>query len=324
MADKQTREEKMSAIQKKLEDGVREIFSSEKYREYISAMSRFPRYSINNSILIVSQLPEASLVCGFKKWQTDFNRTVNKGEHGIMILAPIKGKTEVVEEVYDENHRAVVDENGQHKTETVMREYQTFRPVYVFDVSQTSGDPIPALTEQLDKNVDSFDEMKQILMDISPVPVSFEVISGGANGYYSPSSEKIVIDERLPQLQMVKTMIHEIAHATLKHGSKEDKWDRQTKEVQAESVAYWVTQMMGLDTSEYSFGYISGWSKDKEMSELKESLDIIKQTADKLSLSIEEKIKELQSAKEDKVIETSAHGISEETTTCTAAVHRKR
>ena len=143
----------MEEIQKKLEDGVREIFSSERYREYISAMSRFPRYSINNSILIVSQLPEASLVCGFKKWQTDFNRTVNKGEHGIMILAPIKGKTEVVEEVYDENHRAVVDENGQHKTETVMREYQTFRPVYVFDVSQTSGDPIPALTEQLDKSV---------------------------------------------------------------------------------------------------------------------------------------------------------------------------
>lgn len=294
MAERQTREEKMSAIQKKLEDGVREIFSSEKYRKYISAMSKFPRYSINNCILIASQLPEASLVCGFRKWQTEFNRTVNKGEHGIMILAPIKGKTEVEEEVFDENNKAVVDENGNQKTEKVTREYQTFRPVYVFDVSQTSGDPIPALASELDENVDSFEETKRILISISPVPVSFEVINGGANGYYSPTTGKIVVDERLPQLQMLKTMIHEIAHATLGHGSKEDKWDRQTKEVQAESVAYWVTQMIGLDTSDYSFGYISGWSKDKEVSELKESLDVIKQTADKISISIDERVKELR------------------------------
>lgn len=294
MAERQTREEKMSAIQKKLEDGVREIFSSEKYRKYISAMSKFPRYSINNCILIASQLPEASLVCGFRKWQTEFNRTVNKGEHGIMILAPIKGKTEVEEEVFDENNKAVVDENGNQKIEKVTREYQTFRPVYVFDVSQTSGDPIPALASELDENVDSFEETKRILISISPVPVSFEVINGGANGYYSPTAGKIVVDERLPQLQMLKTMIHEIAHATLGHGSKEDKWDRQTKEVQAESVAYWVTQMIGLDTSDYSFGYISGWSKDKEVSELKESLDVIKQTADKISISIDERVKELR------------------------------
>ena len=298
MAERQTREEKMSAIQKKLEDGVRAIFTSEKYQEYISAMSKFPRYSINNCILIASQLPEASLVCGFRKWQTEFNRTVNKGEHGIMILAPIKGKTEVVEEVFDENNKAVVDENGNQKTEKVTREYQTFRPVYVFDVSQTSGDPLPTLASELNETVDSFEEMKSVLISISPVPVSFETINGGANGYYSPTAGKIVIDERLPQLQMLKTMVHEIAHATLGHGSKEDKWDRQTKEVQAESVAYWVTQMIGLDTSDYSFGYISGWSKDKEVSELKESLDVIKQTADKLSSSIEEKIKEMRKERE--------------------------
>ena len=318
MKERQTREEKMSAIQQKLEDGVREIFSSEKYWEYISAMSKFPRYSINNCILIASQLPEASLVCGFRKWQTEFNRTVNKGEHGIMILAPIKGKTEVEEEVFDENNRAVVDENGNQKTEKVMREYQTFRPVYVFDISQTSGDPVPTLATELDENVDSFEEMKEVLISISPVPISFEVINGGANGYYSPTAGKIVIDERLPQLQMLKTMIHEIAHATLGHGSKEDKWDRQTKEVQAESVAYWVTQMIGLDTSEYSFGYISGWSKDKEVSELKESLDVIKQTADKLSSSIEEKIRELRSEKE------ALPMVSEDKEPYVPAPHKKR
>ena len=318
MKERQTREEKMSAIQQKLEDGVREIFSSEKYREYISAMSKFPRYSINNCILIASQLPEASLVCGFRKWQTEFNRTVNKGEHGIMILAPIKGKTEVEEDVFDENNRAVVDENGNQKTEKVMREYQTFRPVYVFDVSQTSGDPVPTLATELDENVDSFEEMKEVLISISPVPISFEVINGGANGYYSPTAGKIVIDERLPQLQMLKTMVHEIAHATLGHGSKEDKWDRQTKEVQAESVAYWVTQMIGLDTSEYSFGYISGWSKDKEISELKESLDVIKQTADKISSSIEEKVRELRSEKE------ALPMVSEDKEPYVSAPHKKR
>lgn len=318
MAERQTREEKMSAIQKKLEDGVRAIFTSEKYQEYISAMSKFPRYSINNCILIASQLPEASLVCGFRKWQTEFNRTVNKGEHGIMILAPIKGKTEVVEEVFDENNKAVVDENGNQKTEKVTREYQTFRPVYVFDVSQTSGDPLPTLASELNETVDSFEEMKSVLISISPVPVSFETINGGANGYYSPTAGKIVIDERLPQLQMLKTMVHEIAHATLGHGSKEDKWDRQTKEVQAESVAYWVTQMIGLDTSDYSFGYISGWSKGKEVSELKESLNVIKQTADKLSSSIEEKIKEMRKERE------SLPMVSEEKEPYIPTSHKKR
>ena len=318
MAERQTREEKMSAIQKKLEDGVRAIFTSEKYQEYISAMSKFPRYSINNCILIASQLPEASLVCGFRKWQTEFNRTVNKGEHGIMILAPIKGKTEVVEEVFDENNKAVVAENRNQKTEKVTREYQTFRPVYVFDVSQTSGDPLPTLASELNETVDSFEEMKGVLISISPVPVSFETINGGANGYYSPTAGKIVIDERLPQLQMLKTMVHEIAHATLGHGSKEDKWDRQTKEVQAESVAYWVTQMIGLDTSDYSFGYISGWSKDKEVSELKESLDVIKQTADKLSSSIEEKIRELRKERE------SLPMVSEEKEPYVPTLHKKR
>jgi hypothetical protein len=281
-------------------------------------MSKFPRYSINNCILIASQLPEASLVCGFRKWQTEFNRTVNKGEHGIMILAPIKGKTEVVEEVFDENNKAVVDENGNQKTEKVTREYQTFRPVYVFDVSQTSGDPLPTLASELNETVDSFEEMKSVLISISPVPVSFESINGGANGYYSPTAGKIVIDERLPQLQMLKTMVHEIAHATLGHGSKEDKWDRQTKEVQAESVAYWVTQMIGLDTSDYSFGYISGWSKDKEVSELKESLDVIKQTADKLSSSIEEKIRELRKERE------SLPMVSEEKEPYVPTLHKKR
>ncbi len=294
MAERKTREEKMSVVQQKLEDGVREIYSSEKYKEYIDAMSKFPSYSVNNCILIASQYPEASLVCGFRKWQKEFNRTVNKGEHGIMILAPMKKKFKSEEEIFDENNKAVLDADGNQKTEIVEREYQTFRPVYVFDVSQTSGDPVPTLACELKDNVDSFEDIKNILEAISPVPVLYEEIRGGANGYFSPANDQIVIDERLPQLQMVKTMIHEIAHATLGHGKKEDKWDRQTKEVQAESVAYWVTQMMGLDTAEYSFGYISGWSKGRDVPELKENLEIIKKTADSLSQSIEEKLLEIK------------------------------
>ena len=285
-----SREERMSQIQEKLEAGVREIFDSEKYKDYISTMAKFPHYSINNCILIVSQCPEASHVCGYKKWQTDFNRVVNRNEHGIMIIAPMTYKADVEEAVFDSENHPVLDSNGKQVTETVTREFQGFRPAYVFDVSQTSGDPLPTLATMLSGGVEDFEKMKDILIAISPVPISFEDITGGANGYFSPATQSIVVKEGMSELQTIKTMIHEIAHATLGHGGKDDKWDRETKEVQAESVAYWVTQMVGLDTSDYSFGYISGWSKDREVSELKENLDLIKTTADKISADLEREL----------------------------------
>ncbi len=299
MRERVSWEEKMSRIQRQLEDGVREIYTSEKYKDYIRAMSKFPSYSINNCILIASQCPQASLVCGYHKWQAEFNRTVNKGEHGIMIMAPIRGKSQIEEELFDENNRLIRDEDGNPKTELVTREYQTFRPVYVFDVSQTSGDPIPSLATKLTGDIASFDCLKEALIAISPVPVSIEPVRGSANGYFSPSEQRIVIDEGLSQQQMIKTLIHEISHATLGHGSKEDKWDRNTKEIQAESIAYWVSQMIELDTSEYSFGYISGWSSSKEVTELKENLGIIKQTADQLSKNLEEALGRLQEKNKD-------------------------
>ena len=285
-----SREERMSQIQEKLEAGVREIFDSEKYKDYISTMAKFPHYSINNCILIVSQCPEASHVCGYKKWQTDFNRVVNRNEHGIMIIAPMTYKADVEEAVFDSENHPVLDSNGKQVTETVTREFQGFRPAYVFDVSQTSGDPLPTLATMLSGGVEDFEKMKDILIVISPVPISFEEITGGANGYFSPATQSIVVKEGMSELQTIKTMIHEIAHATLGHGGKDDKWDRETKEVQAESVAYWVTQMVGLDTSDYSFGYISGWSKDREVTELKENLDLIKTTADKISADLEREL----------------------------------
>ena len=293
MAEKKTREEKMSEIQLKLETGVRDIFESEKYKEYIQTMSKFPHYSINNCILIASQKPDATYVCGFKKWQ-EFGRAVNKGSHGIMIIAPVKVKGSEKEQVLDENSKPVMEE--------VAREYQSFRPAYVFDYADTSGYPLPSITSMLEESVDSFEELKDVLIKVSPVPITFELINTGANGFYSPTELRIVVKDDLPQLQTIKTMIHEIGHASLGHGGKEDKWDSETKEVQAESVAYWVTQMLGLDTSDYSFGYIGGWSKDKEVSELKESLDIIKTTADEISKKIEEALSEIRVKEETETV----------------------
>ncbi len=230
--EKKNREEKMSEIQQKLEAGVRDIFESDRYKEYIQTMSKFPHYSINNCILIACQKPDATYVCGFKKWQ-EFGRAVNKGSHGIMIIAPIKVKASGKEQVMDEKNRPVVDSAGQPVMEEVTREFQSFRPAYVFDYADTSGDPLPSITIMLDESVESFEELKNILIQVSPVPITFEPINTGANGFYSPSELRIVVKDDLPQLQTIKTMIHEIGHASLCHGSKEDKWDRETKEVQA-------------------------------------------------------------------------------------------
>lgn len=289
---KVSREEKMSMIQEKLETGVREIFESENYKDYIRTMAKFPNYSINNCILIASQRPDASCVCGYKTWQTEFNRTVNRNESGIMIIAPVKYKVDVDEPIYDVNSHPVMGDDGKQKTEKVTKEFQAFRPAYVFDVQQTSGEPLPSLVHLLQGGVEDYEVIKSALIEISPVPVAFEPISGGANGFYSPGEKRIVVKDDLAELQTIKTLIHEIGHVELGHGGEEDKFDRKTKEVQAESVAYWVAAMIGsddqgLDTSDYSFGYISGWSKDKEVTELKESLDLIKETADRISTNFE-------------------------------------
>jgi antirestriction protein ArdC len=288
--NKESREEKMSALQEKLMSGVKEIYESGKWADYIAVMSRFPHYSINNCILIASQCPEASYVCGYKKWN-EFNRNVVKGESGIMIFAPIKGKVQVEEPIYDANNHPVLNEDGTQAKEKVEREYKSFRPCYVFDVSQTEGDPLPTLASQLKDGVEDFEKLKDAFMAVSPVPISFEDIPGSANGYYAPKSGKIVVQSDMSQLQTIKTMIHEIAHATLGHGGEDDKWDKESKEVQAESTAFWVAGMLGLDTSDYSFGYIAGWSKDREITELKENLDLIKRTADGLVSKVDDYLK---------------------------------
>ena len=285
-----SREEKMSALKEKLVNGVKEIYESGRWADYIAVMSKFPNYSINNCILIASQCPQASFVCGYKKWN-EFNRNVVRGEAGIMIFAPIKSKIQVEEPVYDADHHPVLNDDGSQAKERVEREFNSFRPCYVFDVSQTEGEPLPTLANQLDEGVENFENLKDALISISPAPISFEEIPGSANGYYSPDSNRIVVQDHMGQLQTIKTMIHEMAHAIYGHGGKDDKWDKESKEVQAESTAFWVAGMLGLDTSDYSFGYIAGWSKDREVSELKDNLELIKNTANELASKIEEALR---------------------------------
>lgn len=298
-----SREERMSEIQDKLLAGIKEIYESGKWAEYIAVMSKFPSYSINNCILIASQCPQASYVCGYKKWG-EFNRNVVKGATGIMIIAPVKKKVDVEEPKYDENNHPVLKADGTQATETVTREFNSFRPCYVFDLSQTEGESLPSLVTRLEDSVDDYVRLKEALIAVSPVPITFEDVPGEANGYFSPTQMRIVVQEGMPELQTIKTMLHEIGHATLGHGGKEDKWDRETHEVQAESIAYWVSGMLNLDTSDYSFGYISGWSKDREMSELKENLELIKNTANDLTTRIDEQLLKMsQTESMDKVAE---------------------
>lgn len=298
-----SREERMSEIQDKLLAGIKEIYESGKWAEYIAVMSKFPSYSVNNCILIASQCPAASYVCGYKKWG-EFNRNVVKGATGIMIIAPVKKKVDVEEPKFDENNHPVLKADGTQATETVTREFNSFRPCYVFDLSQTEGEPLPSLVTRLEDSVDDYARLKEALIAVSPVPITFEDVPGEANGYFSPTQMRIVVQEGMPELQTIKTMLHEIGHATLGHGGKEDKWDRETHEVQAESIAYWVSGMLNLDTSDYSFGYISGWSKDREMSELKENLELIKNTANDLATRIDEQLLKMsQTESTDKVAE---------------------
>jgi len=257
-------------ITKQLESGVKDVFSSEKYAEYLAFVSKFYDYSINNSILIYMQMPTASLVAGFKAWQTKFKRNVKKGEKGIKILAPIPRKFEKVVKDAVTGAETVKEIN-----------YTDFRAAYVFDVSQTEGEEIPKFVSDLNGDVKCFAEIVEKLKELSPVPVSFEAFDSPAKGFYSHAEKKIVVQPDMSEQQQLKTLIHEISHAILHNDDDgaEKEADRHTKEVQAESVAYTVCAAMGIDTSEYSFGYVASWSNGKETKELIESMDVIRKTA---------------------------------------------
>lgn len=252
-------------ITEQLEQGVKNIFESDKYKEYLDFMGKFYDYSVNNIILIMIQKPEASLVAGYKAWQTKFNRQVRKGEKGLTILAPCP-------------HKKIVEQDGEEK-ELV---WTSFRAVKVFDISQTDGEPIPThYIDTLTGDVKDFEKLLGKLMSIAPVPVTFEEITSGAYGYFSNATKSIVVKDAMSEQQTIKTLVHEIAHAILheKENGEEKEADRRTKEVQAESVAYTVCNALGLDTADYSFGYVAGWSEGKEVKELRESMEVIRKTA---------------------------------------------
>ena len=305
MADAKTEKQKVKEITDKLEEGLKELFDSEKYRSYLSTMSKFHNYSVNNTLLIAMQKPEASLVAGFRAWQKNFNRHVNKGEKGIRILAPtpyiIKEERDKLDPVTGE---VMLDKEGMPQTEEVEVKIPAFRAVSVFDVSQTDGEPIPELeAKELLSTVEGYEDFIKAVTYVAPATISFEDIPGSSRGFFSPTENRIAVQEGMSESQTLKTMVHETAHSML-HSKEVDSdilvpvKDRNTKEVEAESIAFTVCSHFGIDTSEYSFGYIAGWSSGRDMKELKSSLDTIRKTASELIMGIEGQLIELQRDRE--------------------------
>ena len=291
----------MDSIMQSLESGVEELFTSNRYQEFLKTMAKFHNYSFNNTMLIAMQRPDATLVTSYKNWQS-MGRQVMKGEKGITIIAPAPYKKMKEKEVLDENQRPIMGTDGKPKTEQVEITVPHFKAVTVFDIAQTSGEPIQTLApELLTAAVQDFDSFMQAIQKISPVPIRFDEIDGNANGYYHNADKEIVIKKGLSESQTLKTAIHETAHAKLHDKEIMESLgvekDRLTKEVEAESVAYCVCSSFGLDTSDYSFPYIAGWSSSREMKEMKASMDVIRKTAGEM---IDQLTEELEIILEEK------------------------
>ena len=287
----------MDSIMKSLESGVSDFFTSEKYGEYLKTMTKFHRYSFNNTLLIAMQRPEATLVTGYRNWQS-MGRQVKKGEKGITILAPAPKKQKKAQALYDQNQMPVLDEQGNQKYEEVEVVIPRFKATTVFDIDQTEGEPIQTIApEELTEAVQDFDLFMQAITDISPVPIRFDEIEGSSKGYYDNANKEIVIREGMSESQTIKTAIHECGHAMLHDRdlmlASGIKKDRETKEVEAESVAYSVCSAFQIETSDYSFPYIAGWSSGRDMKELRSSMDTIRQTAGKMVDDLTEKLQQL-------------------------------
>lgn len=326
-------EEKIKELTDKLENGIREMFESEKYKNYLSVMSRFHNYSANNMLLIALQKPEASYVAGFMAWKREFQRNVKKGEKAIQILAPCPYKVKrLVQKTDPVTGQIITDETGKPLEEVKEVAIPAYKVVSVFDVSQTEGKKLPEIAENLQGNVKNYTDMVEALKIVSPVPISFEIIDGGVNGYYHLVEKRIAFKEKMSEMQNIKTMIHEISHACLhnrREGENSEK-DTNTKEVEAESIAYVVCQHYGIDTSEYSFGYIAGWSSSRETVELKESLGIIRKTAtdmingiDKVMTEKKEKVEGIKKEEKRLLVEEGEKEVKMKKETV-RKVHRRR
>ena len=292
--------DRMKEITDRLETGIQELFESERYKAYLTSMAKFHSYSFNNTLLIAMQ--GGQLVAGYNKWRDDFHRNVKRGEKGIKILAPAPYKAKKEVPKLDEQGQPVMDKDGKPLTEVQETQVPAFKIVSVFDVSQTEGEPLPSIgVDELAGNVEQYEDFFKALEQTSPVPMAFEDIPGGSHGYYHLTEKRIAIQENMSELQTLKTAIHEIAHAKLHAidpdapvAEQADRPDSRTREVQAESVAYAVCQHYGLDTSDYSFGYVAGWSSGKDLKELRASLETIRATAHELITTIAGPLAELQ------------------------------
>lgn len=298
--------EKLKEITDRLEQGITELFDSERYKEYLKVMSKFHNYSFRNTVLIAMQKPDASLLAGFSAWKNNFERNVMRGEKGIKIIAPSPYKIkQEMQKIDPHTQKPIIGKDGKPVTEEKEITIPAYKVVSVFDVSQTEGKELPDIAvDELTGDVDRYKDFFAALEKTSPVPIAFENIGGGSHGYYHLEDKRIAINEGMSELQTLKTAIHEIAHAKLHDidlnapKDEQPRVDRRTREVEAESVAYTVCQHYGLDTSDYSFGYVAGWSSGRELSELKSSLETIRSAAAEIINSIDENLAELQKAQD--------------------------
>lgn len=308
MAEKQSSRDRLKDITASIEDGIKELFQSESYAQYLQTMSRFHHYSVNNQVLIHMQKPDATLVAGFNKWKNQFGRNVIKGEHGIKIIAPTPFKKKIEQEKLDpDTQLPMLDADGKIITEEKTIQIPMYKPVTVFDVSQTEGKPLPQLAHELSGNVANYDVFMEALRRSSPVPISIEVMGGGMDGYFDLEHQDIAIRKGMSEVQTVSAVIHEMAHALLHNRTKDTEektpeLSRSTEEVQAESISYAVCAYYGIATGENSFGYIVSWSKDKTLPELRESLEVISKTADGLISDIDRHYAEILKEREAELI----------------------
>ena len=307
MADKPTNKERLKELGEKIEAGIREVFDSGKYAEYLKVMSRFPTYSVNNQMLIRLQRPNATKVAGYNKWQ-QFERHVKRGEHGITIIAPTPYKKKIEEQKLDPDTKApVLDANGKVVMEEKEIEIPTFRPIKVFDYAQTEGKPLPQLAADLFGNVQHYEAFMEALRRTSPVPLTIEPMQDNMDGFFSPTAQRIAIRQGMSEVQTVCACIHEMTHATLHNYEKQrmeaaagdpDKEPpkpktHQIEEIEAESTSYMVCQYFGIETGENSFGYVASYCKDRELSELRACLNTINKAAGGMIAGIEKHFAEV-------------------------------
>lgn len=301
---KEKSDEKVKALLDRATNGVRDFLEGDKYKAYLRTMSQFHQYSARNCLLILMERPDATRVAGYAAWQKKFNRQVQRGEKGIQIVGYSTRTVKEEKERRDQNGNFVYDENGNIVVDVQIKKVPKFVPMYVWDVKQTDGEPLPSLTTKLEQTVDNYKMLLDSIKDSSDFEFAFEDIPNGANGYCNHEHKRIVIQQGMPEAQTVKTAVHELAHSIMHDGTAST--DRHTKEVQAESVAFVVCEHYGIDTSDYTFPYLASWSKTAELKELQGSMDAIQNAANELITKIDKRFSELK----DEHLQTKAQELT--------------